>query len=142
MQRNKHSDSVKSILYDYSKDYEELGIPLVKCTLGDKNLNLILDTGATSLIISDKLFEDNKSLFTEGENSVIITTASGNEIETADYYCDMKINDMEFHSRVVLLDQKGLHNLTDKVVIDGLLGYEFLHKFKITIDTDKHILYR
>lgn len=109
---------------------------LVDGDLNNIKVSLLIDTGATISVITDRFFQKNKSsLSAKYLRSSFINTAGG-RIEAPVYLIpifsikDYVVKNIEF---VVI-------EFSEDETIDGLLGMNYLKEFKFEIDQDNEIL--
>jgi len=114
---------------------ERLGnILVVSATLnGSKQARLIVDTGASQTIISQRLALDLGLYSTAHTTHVLLHTASGSVRADAVILDSIRIGGAEIRNSQVLI-----HDLPDlPFTVDGLLGLSFLGAYQITLDTSR-----
>lgn len=110
---------------------------VVSAQLGGKNLNLLLDTGATTTAISGQVFN---RLSHQTKNNFIgrflVATASGNVLAPMYQFSSLKISHALVENiTVMVLPMQGLEHA------DGLLGMNFLREFEFRLDQQNALLY-
>ena len=99
---------------------------------GTKVLNLLVDTGSTYTIIPKEILEATGCSPIGSKEHVRIITGSGviisPQVEVSSFHC------MGRHLKKFKVVA---HTLPPESAVDGLLGMDFLPKFKARIDTHK-----
>jgi len=104
---------------------------IVKVTLNDTSLNLLLDTGATLTMIN----EDKASSLPIINENIILQTAGGDISAQLQEAETLKIGNIELKKFQVVSSSFNQKNA------DGLLGMNFFKEFKFKIDQDESMLY-
>ena len=109
-------------------------ILIVSATLnGSTQARLIIDTGASQTIISQRLALDLGLYSTAHTTQVLLHTASGSVKANAVTLDSIRIGEAEIRNSQVLI-----HTLPDlPFAVDGLLGLSFLGAYQITLDTSR-----
>ena len=98
---------------------------------GSKQARLIIDTGASQTIISQKLAFDLGLYSTARTNPVLLHTAAGPIYANAVILDSIRIDSAEVRNSPAVI-----HDLSDlPFPVDGLLGLSFLGAFQVTLDT-------
>lgn len=126
----------KDEFYDYSAEFAVFGQPLIWLNIGGKKRLFIIDTGASTSVISDTLIDDTFIKF----NQATLVGLDGIKSERNTYIAFFDIGDFSFMGEMVETDGENLSKICSNVKIDGLLGYDFMHDNGIKIDTLNHKL--
>ncbi|MFA5499768.1 MAG: retropepsin-like aspartic protease [Candidatus Omnitrophota bacterium] len=116
-----------------SRDERTKGI-IVEALLNDKvKANLVLDTGASLVVLSKRIGEELGMDMAETKNGIMeFRLADGRRTKAKTIILDsVRIQDVELNKvmAAVLLDQ-----INDPVLRDGLLGMSFLSQFNLKMD--------
>lgn len=111
---------------------ERLGnVLVVSATLnGSRQARLIVDTGASQTIISQRMALD-LGLYPPAHNSQVLLHTAGGPVRADSVLLDsLRIADAEIRNSPVLI-----HDLPDlPLAVDGLLGLSFLGGYQVTLD--------
>lgn len=126
----------------FEEDTKGFGIPVIKCTQGDKDLYFIVDTGSNiSTIDSNKLDSiEHTKLDTTGS----VYGMEGNIMRTSYVEALFNIEDKSYQDEFQVINMGEAFEtsrLQYGVNIVGILGNAFLKKFHIKLDPSKNIMY-
>ncbi len=126
--------------YKFFKN-NEIKIPIVEKTIGDKSYNFIVDSGANISLIDSTWYSNNTDLFSyEGTNEIWITGVSGiTKANTVIISTKVDSNLMYFATSDLTSVIKALRE--QKIEVIGLLGSEYLQHNKLILDYNKKALY-
>ncbi|MCC6141822.1 MAG: clan AA aspartic protease [Nitrospira sp.] len=101
---------------------------------GSHTAQLILDTGASHTILSQKLVNELALMPSDYHPGLVqLKTASGSVDAQI-----VRIDSMKIASAEVRNSAAAVHTIPDfPAGVDGLLGLSFLHQFEITLDSNK-----
>lgn len=126
--------------YKFFKN-NEIKIPIVEKTIGNKSYNFIIDSGANISLIDSTWYSNNTDLFKyEGTNEIWMTGVSG-IIKSNTVIISTKVdsNLMYFATSDLTSVIKALRE--QKIEVIGLLGSEYLQHNKLILDYNKKALY-
>lgn len=126
----------KKPFYDYGEDYEKYGIPMIRLNIGSDTYNFLIDTGASFTLIGDEIIEKYREDFVVTDMQASLSGIDGNDVESNYVYSNVFINDIKFEMPGIIYSSENLKAMYDDVVLHGLLGYDFLERNKIKIDTE------
>lgn len=119
----------------------ENGVPMALFSIGMEKYNLILDTGATSHFISDKVRREHKEKFHDTGEKVFVVTGESNNQESSKYFLEElnfetgTIENLKFCVKDFDMTLEG------QGTIDGIISLSKLGVSKIVIDLHKNQIY-
>lgn len=122
--------------YDYTEDYEKYSIPLIRMSIGSDMYNFLIDTGASFTLISDDVVEKHKEDFVITGMDACITGIDGNDVNSKYVYTEASIDDTILQLPGIIYSGEKLRSMYEEVCLHGLLGYDFLERNGIKIDTE------
>lgn len=132
---------------DFEKPLFKKGFKLVKhlavlsIGTGNELLKLALDTGAQSNVIHKKWAKKLYNHFlTYEEINIVGANKKGKESITG-IFDKMTIDDLIFYKMKTIVTDLSYFTKSHQVKIDGLLGYEFLKQYQISINYKKKTIY-
>lgn len=134
----------KNIL-NFKESVELVGVPIVTFYCGSTKLHFILDSGATGNVIDSKVLKNlNKDYYSKTDFRIEHYGLEGN-VEFADLVSiNFSYGDLSFTDIFNDIDMSNAFNKVKEesgVNIHGLLGSNFLTKYKYILDFDKMIFY-
>lgn len=117
-------------------------LPIVTFTQGDNELNFILDSGANYSIIDSNALKPLE--YEKIKSTTNLTSISGNTESVS--MVDMKFNykEMQFSDKFQIIDTVKSFNKIENmynIKVHGLLGNNFMCKYKYVLDFDAMIAY-
>jgi hypothetical protein len=121
-------NTLRSVPFDL-----ESHIPIVKSQIGSLTLTYGIDCGAESNLISDKLFEPLKKYTKQIKTDTLIGAENQPKKVNKGKIKKTKIGTKSFKNLSTIFSDISHLNEGYKINIDGLIGYEILHKQKTLI---------
>lgn len=119
---------------------EKAGLPLILTTDNPKNLCFLIDTGSTSDVIFDFVYQHFKDYFTLTAESQNIMGIDGSFKSSFIVNTDLQFNDLRYKAPFVVLEANDAINQVQAetgIQIHGVLGIPFLMENKCLIDFNK-----
>lgn len=109
---------------------------------GNKHLNVILDSGASSTVISVKAVERLKlsDQIIKGQTASVIGAAGVTDNVRMVFVRNCRVADVQQNNLRALVLDFGAINETSGFEQSGILGGDFLRNFKVTIDFNRSLL--
>jgi predicted aspartyl protease len=126
----------KKPFYDYGEDYEKYGIPMIRLNIGSDTYNFLIDTGASFTLIGDEIIDKYRNDFVMTDLQANLSGIDGKDVESNYVYTSVCIEDIEVELPGIIYSSENLKAMYEEVVLHGLLGYDFLERNKIKIDTE------
>ncbi len=118
------------------------GSPSIEVELGKASYLFSLDTGAETNVIHSKYQTAFAPFFNLERQKVLTSFTKKTDRITSTLIYDMKVKGMECQPMIsTFLDLSDWNTSTKGPKVAGILGYEFLHQFRICIDFKSRILY-
>lgn len=117
-------------------------LPVITFYQGQTKINLILDTGANKSIINKKCIKNLK--YEKTERVACITGISGGIEDNPIINMPFCYKDVEYNDFFQVTDISNTINTikqTTGVTIHGILGNDFMQKYKYVLDFDKMVAY-
>ncbi|HFK5529474.1 TPA: aspartyl protease family protein [Elizabethkingia anophelis] len=110
-------------------------IPILEMTIEDKKYKMGLDTGAATNLLYAKYAEEHKKMIKETE-STNITGISGTTNAKGGYVSLAKIGTVNYENMRFVFEDSTLNQINKSydLGVDGLLGYEFLKPYIVSVD--------
>lgn len=144
-----HSKIEKCISNNHYEAYDfemEKHLPIIQCKMGDVVYNFALDTGANTNLINLELEEELQEFIEEIDESQSITGSNKESKEIVHPLYKLKSLEIdklgEYFNMDVMFSNIDHLNHDGKIVIDGILGYEFLSQYIHIISYSGCKLYR
>ena len=131
----------KEIKISFKDTIDKTGLPIVSFSQNDKHFDFIIDTGAEYSVINSNSLESLKYIELEGNG--VVYGIEGNEKETTSIGVVLYIDDKEFTEVFQITNVPGMevvNNMYGTNVI-GILGSQFLIRYKFIIDYEKFHIY-
>lgn len=119
------------------------GLPVVTMTSKGVDVNFLLDTGSNKSFIDIKLVEELDSSIIEGKKA-IVTGINDKSNETYAYNLILDYKDNRFENEFQAFDfEASVGHIRKKqgIKIDGIIGSDFLSKYKYIINYDDFTAY-
>ena len=119
------------------------GLPVITMESNNKKINLLLDTGSNASFINSQIVDELYSIELIGEQQ-FVTGINNKECETKQYNIELLYNGNTFVNEFKAFDFKAsFGHIMEKtgVNIDGIIGSDFLKKYKYIIDYKELIAY-
>lgn len=119
------------------------GLPVITLTSNDVDVNFLLDTGANKSFIDINVVNDLMSCKIEGKNAYV-SGINDSKSETELYDIVLSYKNILFENKFHAFDFSKSFGKVDKmygVKINGIIGSDFLNKYKYVIDYKGHIAY-
>lgn len=116
---------------------EKAGLPLILTTDNPKNLCFLIDTGATSDVIFDFVYQHLKDYFTLTDESQNIMGIDGSLKPTIIVNADLQFEDVRYKAPFVVLEANDAITQVQAetgIQILGVLGIPFLLKNECLLD--------
>lgn len=118
------------------------GSPSVKVKLGDTSYPFSLDTGAETNIIDSKYRSAFAPFFNLERQKVLTSFTQKADRITSTLIYDMKVDGKSCQPMIsTFLSLSDWNTSTKGPKVTGILGYEFLHQFRVCIDFKSRVLY-
>lgn len=126
------TNALKTVPFDL-----EGHIPVIKVKIGNKVLNLGIDSGAESNLIDDDLFTSlRKDFHSIKKEELIGADNNAKEVQKAKVN-KMEIGEYTFKNSPTLFSDISHLNKGYKVQLDGLIGYPILSKHKVLLSFNR-----
>ena len=121
------------------------GLPLIVIQIAECNLCFIVDTGANLSFIDSKVVDFIKDSILLSDKEIIVSGIDGNQIESnKEAKVTFKVNDYTFTHTFIskpLIESLKTVELESGIQIHGIIGNDFLIKYKWVIDFEKLEVY-
>jgi len=123
-------------VFKFPKNAQSIIVPIfISGPKTQRFARMILDTGATYTMICPEILNDIGYDLSQPRRKLAITTASS--IEYTPFYL---IEHLEALGKKEIKIEVASHSLPPRVPADGLLGLNFLRKYKLTIHVNEGYL--
>lgn len=119
------------------------GLPVITMESNKEKINFLLDTGSNASFIDINIVQKLESNKLESGNQ-FVTGINNKECKTESYDVSLKYKDNKFSSEFKAFDfNASFGHIMSKtgVKIDGIIGGDFLKKYKYIINYDEFVAY-
>lgn len=129
----------------FKKYYQNLELPIISLYNNNIRLNFLVDSGSNISYIDTNIFNDYKLEYKKLDKSINCFGLEG--VETIGNYCEITFyfNKLKFKETLVMNDLSQAFNKIEErnnIRIHGILGSDFLMKYKYNIDYKNMIIYQ
>jgi hypothetical protein len=115
-------------------------LAVITIKAGNELLKLALDTGAQSNVIHKKWSKKLYNHFLTYEEIKIIGASKNGKESITGIFDRMSIDETHFYKMKTIVTDLSYFTKSHRVKIDGLLGYEFLKQYQISINYKKKVV--
>jgi hypothetical protein len=137
--REKHINKTKM---SFKESLDLTGIPVVTFYQGNNKFNFILDSGASTSCINEKFLND--ITYETTDQKAYVWGMEGNKIRADFVYINLYYKNQNFVTKMLVTDLEAAFTSVKKdtgVTITGILGSDFLSKYKYVMDFKDNIAY-
>lgn len=120
-----------------------IGLPIISMESANKKLNFLLDTGSNKSFIDSRIVDDLYAFKLE-KSDATVTGINNKECRAGHYIIELRYKDNEFRTEFQSFDfELSFGHIMEKtgVKIDGIIGSDFLKKYKYIINYEELIAY-
>ena len=119
------------------------GVPVIKASQGQTELNLIIDTGASHCVLCKDVAD--KLNYKKVKNLYKVYGIDGSSLDAGAIKADIQIANYNFENLTFQnVEVPGIDRInkkyTDGFALHGLLGSNFLHYFHLILDYNRQVL--
>lgn len=109
--------------------FEVMGIPGICMDVNGKNVKLLFDTGAQISYISESCYQNQPVVRTTTDFAPLLNTEYQVDMYNLPATFCQKTFDVEFGAM-----PKALAQLLETIAVDGIIGYDLIHAFRIVVE--------
>lgn len=132
----------KRKIMSFKKSLDIAGFPIITMSQGDKKFGFILDSGASLSAINGQVLEQMEYRETDIEGTAFGITGERSKVKHVEI--DLQYGDTTYtHTFQVINLSQAMNNLQEAtgIRISGLIGSDFLAKYKYIMDFEKLGIY-